>query len=149
MHTTIHNLVAQGLVCTLGQLIIDEGIGSHLNAPMTAPPPIRGFDLADLLFLSGVLVVWHLVGRALDARFFGTSASGQRNRPLYWLRFLSLAVGISLFGVALGPMRSQSFNNGIGHTAEVILVLTWPIALHQLICEGWSWTAERRPAEYV
>jgi len=41
MHTAVHNLVAQGLVCTLGQLILDDDIGSHLNAPVTARPILR------------------------------------------------------------------------------------------------------------
>ena len=41
MHTTVHNFVTQGLVCTLGQLIIDDGIGSHLDAPVTACSVLR------------------------------------------------------------------------------------------------------------
>jgi len=41
MHTTVHNFVTQGLVCTLGQLIVDDGIGSHLDAPVTACPVLR------------------------------------------------------------------------------------------------------------
>ena len=41
MHTTVHNFVAQGLVSTLGQLIIDDGIGSHLDAPVTACSVLR------------------------------------------------------------------------------------------------------------
>ena len=41
MHTAVHNLVTQGLVCTLGQLIIDDGIGTHLDAPLTACPVLR------------------------------------------------------------------------------------------------------------
>lgn len=41
MHTAVHNLVAQGLVRTLGSLIIDEGIGSHLAATVNARPVLR------------------------------------------------------------------------------------------------------------
>ena len=41
MHTAVHNLVAQGLVRTLGSLIIDEGIGSHLDATANARPVLR------------------------------------------------------------------------------------------------------------
>lgn len=38
MHTAVHNFVAKSLVCPLGTLIIDDGIGSHLDTPMTAGP---------------------------------------------------------------------------------------------------------------
>ncbi len=41
MHTAVCNLVTQGLVCTPGQLIIDDGIGTHLDAPLTACPVLR------------------------------------------------------------------------------------------------------------
>jgi len=41
MHTAVHNLVAQGRACTLGQFIIDDGIASHLDAPVTACPVLR------------------------------------------------------------------------------------------------------------
>ena len=41
MHTPIYNFVAQGFMCTLGELIIDEGIGSHLDALVIACPLLR------------------------------------------------------------------------------------------------------------
>jgi len=41
MHAAIYNLIAQGLVCALGQFIIDNGIRSHLDAPVTVCPILR------------------------------------------------------------------------------------------------------------
>src|SRR5262249_4082178 len=41
MHTAVDNIVAQSLVCTLGKLIIDDRIGGHLNAVVTARPVLR------------------------------------------------------------------------------------------------------------
>src|SRR5215468_9128064 len=41
MYTAVHNLVAQGFVCTLGYLILDQGIGSHLDTAVTASPLLR------------------------------------------------------------------------------------------------------------
>jgi hypothetical protein len=38
MRRAVQNLVAQGLVCTLGQFIIDDGIGGHLDASVIAGP---------------------------------------------------------------------------------------------------------------
>jgi hypothetical protein len=38
MYAAVHNLVAQGFVRTLGDLIIDEGIGSDLGTPVIARP---------------------------------------------------------------------------------------------------------------
>src|SRR5437899_2211793 len=55
MHTAVHNLVAQGLVCTLGQFIVDNGIGSHFEAPVTACPILR--LRKQLLAYSAVAVI--------------------------------------------------------------------------------------------
>ena len=41
MDTAVHNFVAQGLVRTLGRLIIDDGIRSHFDAPVAACPVLR------------------------------------------------------------------------------------------------------------
>ena len=43
MHTAIHNFVAQGFLRTLGDLIINEGVGSHFGAAVTACPVLRLF----------------------------------------------------------------------------------------------------------
>ena len=41
MHAPVHNFVAHGLVCTVGHLIIDNGIRSHLDTSVIACPLLR------------------------------------------------------------------------------------------------------------
>jgi len=56
MHTAVYNFVAQGFVCTLGQFISDDGIGSHLEASMIACPVLRfGKQLPAYTALAAIL----------------------------------------------------------------------------------------------
>jgi hypothetical protein len=92
------------------------------------PRSILGFYTDDLFFLAGVIVVWYIVGRALDHRRTSRRAR-QSSVAIALVRCsLLLALGVILFFAGLrdlGPRRSNNPAPPVG----AILTLVWSIAL--------------------
>jgi len=93
------------------------------------PRSILGYDTDDCFFLMGVIVVWYLVGRALDHR--RTSEVARRPRLVVVLTaypFL-LALGGLLFVLGVAGFQEPQFSN-FGHRPErEILTLMWSVSL--------------------
>ena len=91
---------------------------------------VFGFSAEELTFLLGVVVVWCFVGCALDRHALSRGLTPQRatgKRRLHGI--VEMVVGLFLLYAALVPIRSQSFNNAVGHTLEFILFASWSLAL--------------------
>jgi tellurite resistance protein TehA-like permease len=116
-----------------------------LNAPaflFMAPtrwPPIAelaggrvlGTDISDIFFLAGVLVVWYMVGRALDRRR-GSQPHKKPPASIFITHLGMLAVGGVLLYVAL-----QDFSANVGyHQEQGILTLAWSISLMFISARG-------------
>jgi hypothetical protein len=96
-----------------------------------APPTIFGLGLDYVFFLIGIVVLWFLVGRAVDNR------QSSRGPGLAWTSAKLVLVGgplalmgslyfyLSLQGF-LGPRR---WNNPIGDVLHNVLVLLWSLVL--------------------
>jgi len=67
---------------------------------------VLGFDVSDLFFLVGVIVVWFLVGRALDRRRTSKTAGGHRSATALVAHPLLLALAGLLFYLGLLERRS-------------------------------------------
>ncbi len=92
------------------------------------PRSILGFDTDDLFFMAGVIVLWYLVGHALDRR--GVSATAGRRRTasclLAYLLLLALG-GVLLYG-GLHLLRHKSSDNP-NDPVRAVLVLIWSVGL--------------------
>jgi hypothetical protein len=78
----------------------------------------------DVFFLAGVIVVWCLVGRALDRR--GTPRSVARGGVL--IALFAFILGCLLFFVGmhdLGPSRPDNLGSAVG----AVLTLIWSVSL--------------------
>jgi hypothetical protein len=121
-----------------------------LNAPallFMAPtmwPPISelargrvlGISISDIFFLVGVLVVWYLVGRALDRRLDSQRRDGPGPLTALIAHLMTLAVGGILLYVALHDFQYPNFDN-LGHRPErAILTLAWSISLILISVRG-------------
>ncbi len=95
-----------------------------------APPSVFGLPLGDLLFFSGVVLLWFIVGRAVDNRgHLGASAQVPMFAAVVF-RALLLALGLLLFLMSLGPLFFRmSLNNSSGSIAAGILIMLWSAAL--------------------
>ncbi len=89
-------------------------------------PNVGKFSAGDLLFLVGVVVVWAMVGRIIDARLL---RSNQAIRPRLGPRrtvfaVLMLLLGLLLFYMGIVPLQNSpgSVSGGI---AEAILFFVW------------------------
>jgi len=112
------------LIKALGIFITAE----FINRPLAA----YGFGIEDLWFLSGVVIVWYLVGRTLD-RF----RSGEEPQKLRMLSVREIAVSLLLLllGGYFSYLAVDAFhifgkwNNPVGNIAEGLLFLVWSFAL--------------------
>ena len=94
-----------------------------------SPPTILGFDLDFVFFLVGIIVLWLLVGWALDKR---RSPAEPRSA---WspARFLFVGVPLSLMGALFlyfsvqGFMTPWRFNNQTGNIVHSIFLLLWSL----------------------
>jgi hypothetical protein len=95
-------------------------------------PPFTIFDVAvgDWFFAVGVIVVWHLVGRAVDRFTYADQWATARN-TIWSVAFegFLLGYGVFLFLLALAPLKGYNLNNPIGGIASGILFLVWSISL--------------------
>ncbi len=93
-----------------------------------AQPTIVGLTLDYIFFLIGVLILWHLVGRAIDNRQLSRAA---------WTTAKILLVGgpLALLGALFFYIALQGFltpwrwNNQIGNVVQSLLVLLWSFVL--------------------
>ena len=92
------------------------------------PRSLLGFDMMDLCFLLGVVVVWYLVGMALDR---WRTACAPKRRGLFvtialYVPLLALAVLLLYLGLHdLGPQQPENFDPPVG----AYLTLLWSVAL--------------------
>ena len=98
------------------------------------PAPIFfGFSPADGFFLAGVVVVWFLVGRALDRRKSSKIAAVQAPSGAIALRlFLLLPViwGCALLHMGVRVLHSPGrWNNYLGNVVEGTLFIAWSLLL--------------------
>jgi hypothetical protein len=99
---------------------------------------IAGLYMDDLFFLTGVGVLWYLVGRSLDRRparpaFKAPTATG------LIARLLMLAVAGYLLVLGLGWARNPHFDNP---SLVVVPMLTWSLIL-MFLSARWLVTAFR------
>jgi len=93
-----------------------------------------GFYSDTLIFLVGVVILWYLIGRAIDFHWFAKNPartnSALRNTLLNWLM---LVCGIYLFIVSVvnfnDPLRHPKDANLVGNVVEALLFFAWSIVL--------------------
>ena len=92
------------------------------------PRSILGFDTGDIPFLVGVIVVWYLVGRALDKRRIISGTAVKSRIAVALVACFLLLLGGFLFSVGLhdlGPGRPNNPSPPVG----AVLTLVWSVAL--------------------
>jgi hypothetical protein len=89
---------------------------------------VASLDAADLLFLSGVVVVWYFVGKAVDRRIHGLH-SRPATVPDVVGNLLAVVVSIILFALAVAGFGSGVLENPFGSTVEAILSMLWSLIL--------------------
>jgi hypothetical protein len=111
------------------------------------PRSMLGFDTGDIPFLVGVIVVWYLVGRALDKRRISKTAERSRIAVALIACFL-LSLGGLLFSAGLhdlGPARPNNSSPPVG----AVLTLVWSAALIFLSGRGLARAIRPIPRESV
>jgi len=98
-------------------------------APSWLPHSVFGFDTGDLFFLAGVIVIWYLVGRALDQRRALTAAGRRQVVTALIVYSLLLALGGLLLFAGLQDFRPPQFSNLDYRPERAILTLIWAAGL--------------------
>jgi hypothetical protein len=88
---------------------------------------IGNFDSGDLLFLSGVILVWYLVGRAIDNRSLGSTVKSLGKR--FVAEFFLMMLGVALLCFSIGGALSDSTENMKGATVQIGLSVLWGCCL--------------------
>jgi len=101
MHTSVYDLIPQGLVCVLRQFVIDEGVGGHLHAPVTARP-ILGCSQQPL------------ADSALPA-VLGDVPSFDVSNWLCWIAAVRMRTKINLQEPDESPITGFGYEDGEGH----------------------------------
>jgi hypothetical protein len=90
------------------------------------PRSILGYGIDDLFFLSGVILLWYIAGRALDRRRSRAARIGAVTALIIYPLLLLLAAALAPSGLYdLGPGRVRNLDPPIG----AFLRLMWSIAL--------------------
>lgn len=110
------------------------------------PRSILGFDTDDVFFLLGVIVIWYLMGRALDRR--GDARVGGWIGILlrFAISLILLGLGVILVLAGLhdfGPGRPNNPSFPLG----AVLTLAWAIVLIFLPARGFVLTIRGRQAQ--
>jgi hypothetical protein len=106
-------------------------------------PSVFGFDVDDVYFLVGVVVVWYLLGRALDQRRSSRKEGGSKKATAFVVYPLLLALGGLLFYGGLkdfGNPRSPNLGSPVG----AFLTLMWSVGL--IVLSGRRLVRAIRPA---
>lgn len=99
------------------------------------PRSMLGFDTDDLFFLVGVIIVWCLVGRALDQRRTSTTAARSRMATVLIMCLLLMAVGGLLLWLALHDLQHPGYEN-LDPPVGAFLTLMWSASLVVLSGKG-------------
>jgi hypothetical protein len=92
------------------------------------PPSILGFGAGDLFFLAGVVLLWYLVGRALDRR--KSPPQGRMKISQMLLNLFVIVWGVCLFFFGLPAFQSPwRYSNRVGNLAGGILFSIWLLVL--------------------
>jgi hypothetical protein len=110
----------------LTKLLVVPFRGQHDFLPFW----IGRFNIEDLIFFVGALVLWHLIGRALDHRISsGVPVSkGIGVGKALW-NFALEALGVFLFGAGLQGIFIPSARASVGLLTNAILLMIWGLAL--------------------
>jgi len=98
--------------------------------------PMLGLYGGDVFFLAGVIVVWFLVGRALDRR--RTARALGKSRVIIELAKHSFLLAVGAF-LLLGGILDFSFPyfSNMGYSPErALLTLIWSVSLLFISCRG-------------
>lgn len=120
-------LICQGLnaPALLFRLLNPGGWGPDWDG---LPRSILGFDTHDLFFLAGVIVVWCVIGRAIDRRRTANRAQ-QKNLVRALLQHSLLFVpGLILLHAGFQDLRYPRYNNP-AHLVGAALTLAWSASL--------------------
>jgi len=105
----------------------------YIRLPEVSEPlwDALGFDLYDLVFPVGVVILWYIVGRSLDHRISGTAGSYTKTTAIMRaFQVLQVIWGIALFvnGIShiLLPAR---WNNPVGNLLSGTMFLIWSFVL--------------------
>jgi len=120
-----------GLICEgINAPAVPLGIlGVLINRSGPTIPSIYGFGAWDLFFLTGVVLLWFWVGRAVDHR--KSRASPQR-MPISraGLNLVLMTYGAFIFSLALTMFRNPwILNNRVGTLTEGVLFAVWSLVL--------------------
>jgi hypothetical protein len=100
--------------------LIQLGISARVAAPTTIP------GLGRVLFLLSVIVIWYVVGRALDRQRATRQISDHRAGTVLVVHLLLLGAGGVLFFSGMDELRNPPGNpNPVG----ALLSLAWSVGL--------------------
>jgi len=91
-----------------------------------AQPTIAGLTLDYVFFMIGVLILWYLVGRALDNRQLGRSA-WSITKQLLAGGPLALLGSLFFYNGLQGFLTPSRWNNQIGNIAQSLLFMLWSL----------------------
>jgi len=110
-----------------------KGVGVSITAEFIDRPLLAyGFGIEDGWFLGGVIIVWYLVGSALDRlrSAGGWQTLGKLSVRGIAVNLLLLLLGGYLFYFAVDALRVfGKWNNPVRNIAEGLLFLVWSVAL--------------------
>ncbi len=103
-------------------------LGILLERVDRRPPSILGFGAGEIFFLAGVVLLWYLVGRALDRR--KSPPQGRITTSQMLLNLFLIVWGVCLFFLGLPAFQSPwRYSNRVGNLAEGILFSVWSLIL--------------------
>jgi hypothetical protein len=120
--------------------------GQALWGPISVlvPGSIRGVDAGDLFFLLGVIVVWYLVGRALDRKRNLENECGPIRPMAVVAHCFLLVVGGLLLYVGAALLGDVNYR---GRPERGILTLLWAVSLLFFSGRALMRSARRRVAK--
>lgn len=109
---------------TFGHYVIRIGTRSPEEG---APEKILGFYTDDWLFLAGVVLVWYLVGRALQRRWRARETRAAQNVIAALVSYsLQVASGVLLLFMGVHDLQ---YPNSSYSDAAAFLILSWALIL--------------------
>lgn len=94
--------------------------------PRQGQPVVLGFDSLELGLLIGIILQWYAVVWIVEQYSF---TIGQVSRAQIIVSVIMIATGSLLGYAGAVTLRYQSFNNLVGQTIEIMLVLAWAASL--------------------
>jgi hypothetical protein len=139
-------LVCAGINAPATILIGVARLFDRIDHPQTT---ILGLGLDEVFFFIGVLILWFLIGKALDQR----RAPGEH--PSKWtpMRLVLLGIPLELLGAILfyqglrGFLTPGRWNNYFGNIVQSTLVLLWSLIL--IVSAALKFARQVRIAKWV